>query len=126
MKPKVVLIADDDEGSALILREALAASAPGVVVKTVVDGKQTVDYLAGHGAYADRASFPFPDHLFLDIRLPVLSGFEVLRWLRRQPEIGRLRVTVLSGSRLDDDRTRARSLGAGVIVKPAEYAARRA
>lgn len=123
MSGKVILVADDDESDVLFLTEALRAACPGVVVKSAADGKQAIDYLAGRGEYADRAAYPFPDHMFLDLKMPLVTGFEVLEWLRRQPEIGRLRVTVLSGSMLEDDMERARSLGAEYIVKPIEYEA---
>jgi CheY-like chemotaxis protein len=121
MKGKVILIADDDEADVLFVTEALGTACPGVTVKAVADGKQTVDYLAGRGEYGDRGSYPFPNHLFLDLKMPLISGFEVLEWLRAHPEIGQLRVTVLSGSMLEDDMKRARSLGAEYIVKPVEY-----
>jgi len=121
MSGKVVLVADDDEDDVLFLSQALGASCPGVTVKSAADGKQAIDYLAGRGEYADRGTYPFPDHMFLDLKMPLVSGFEVLEWLRKQPEIGRLRVTVLSGSMLADDVARARSLGAEYIVKPIDY-----
>lgn len=121
MSVKVVLVADDDEADVLFLTQALGTACPGVLVKSAADGKQAIDYLAGRGEYADRAAYPFPDHLFLDLKMPLVSGFEVLEWLRRQPDIGRLRVTVLSGSMLEADMVRARALGAEYTVKPIEY-----
>ncbi len=61
-------------------------------------------YLKGEGQYTDRQKFPFPDLLLLDLKMPGVDGFEVLRWLRTQsfPE---LVVIVLSGSERQEDMT---------------------
>ncbi len=127
MNDKVVLIADDDEADTFFVSEALKKASPGVFIACVADGQQAVDYLAGPGPYADRSAWPFPTCLLLDLKMPLLSGLEVLQWLRRQPpEIGRLPVTVLSGSELASDIQQVRALGADYIVKPIEYAALRA
>jgi len=124
MSAKVILIADDDEADVHFLTRALRETLPNVQVRSVADGKQAVDYLAGREKFADRAASPFPVHLFLDLKMPLVSGLEVLQWLRHQPpEIGRLKVTVLSGSELASDVEQARALGADYFVKPLEYAA---
>lgn len=121
---KVVLIADDDEADVYFLTDAFKAACPEAAVRSVSDGQAAVDYLAGTGKYADRKAFPFPTHVFLDLKMPLLSGIEVLEWLRRQSgELGRLPVTVLSGSDLAADVEQARALGAEYAVKPVEYAA---
>lgn len=124
MSTKVILIADDDQADVYFLTKALNEALPGVSIRTVADGKETIDYLAGNGAYADRAASPFPAHMFLDLKMRIVSGFEVLQWLRAQPpEISRLSVTVISGSDLKVDIARVRALGADYIVKPIGYTA---
>lgn len=126
MIDKVVLIADDDEGDVFFLIKALKEARPGIFVAAVADGQQAINYLAGHGKYADRTASPFPAHMFLDLKMPFVSGLEVLQWLRRQPqEISQLPVTVLTGSALGSDIEKVRSLGADYMVKPVEYAALR-
>ena len=60
-----------------------------------------------------------PDLIFLDLKMPVMSGFEVLEWLQQQTFAPALRVIVLSGSNQQDDRQRAEALGAAdYLVKP--------
>ena len=57
--------------------------------------------------------------VFLDLKMPVMNGFEVLEWIQQQPFASTLRVVVLSGSDQQEDRERARQLGAsGYLVKP--------
>jgi DNA-binding response OmpR family regulator len=119
---RVILIADDDPSDAHFLRLALEETRLGLRIHDVGDGQEAVDYLAGNGKYRDRESFPFPAHLILDLKLPRLSGFEVLRWLRGREDIGGLPVTVLSGSQLPGDIQQVAALGAEYLVKPVEYA----
>ena len=75
------------------------------------DGEAAIAYLAGDGEFAHRDQYPFPDVLFLDLKLPKKTGHEVLEWLRAEAP-GKLQVVVLSGSFLPEDVTRSRELGA--------------
>src|ERR1043166_4481882 len=52
----------------------------------VRDGQQAIDYLTGKAPYNDRHEYPLPDVILLDLKLPRLDGFEVLKWLRSQCE----------------------------------------
>lgn len=115
----IILLADDDPDDVLLIRRALARAKMDHPVHVVNDGQAAVDYLAGTGAYADRARHPFPDLLLLDIKMPRRSGLEVLAWLRAQPVMGRLPVVMLTGSRETADVNRAYELGANsYVVKP--------
>jgi len=86
---------------------------------TVCDGKECVDYLSGAGAYADRARHPLPALLLLDLKMPRMHGFEVLKWLATRPEFKELPVFVLSSSSDDADIQKSLRLGAReYFVKP--------
>lgn len=121
--PKLVLIAEDDPADVFFLRQALKEKCPGVEVREVRDGQEAVDYLSGAGPFADRARFPLPDHVFLDVKMPRLSGLEVLEWMRGPAGLPAIGVVVLSGSQLAGDIDAARRLGADYLVKPVEYGA---
>ena len=124
MSDKVILLVDDDEADLFFLSKALRRFSPDVLIACVSDGQQAIDYLVGQGKYTDRKAWPFPMHMFLDLKMPLVSGLEVLRWLRHQPpEIGQLPVTVFSGSELTADVEQVRALGAEYIVKPVGNAA---
>lgn len=118
----VVLVVDDDADDAFFLRKAFGVVAPSVRVEGVTDGEQAVAYLEGRGEFADRARYPLPRHVLLDLKLPLRSGIEVLAWLRGLPALQSLPVTVLTGSELPGDMEQTRRLGiSGYIAKPVSF-----
>jgi CheY-like chemotaxis protein len=85
----------------------------------VEDGQQALDYLAGNGEFADRTRYPFPEVVFLDLKLPLKSGHEVLKWIRQESGFKSLVIVVLTSSEEPDDVRKAYSLGANsYLVKP--------
>jgi CheY-like chemotaxis protein len=81
-----------------------------------------MDYLSGEGRYANRAEYPLPALVLLDLKMPGMDGFEVLRWIRQQPGIRGLRVVVLSGSDAMQDVNLAYQLGANsFLIKPVDF-----
>ena len=56
----------------------------------VRDGQEAVDYLSGNGRYGDRSAHPLPALVVLDLKMPRMSGFDVLTWLMTQPEFKKL------------------------------------
>ena len=101
------------------MRRALTAARVVNPLYVVEDGQAAVDYLAGAGKHADRDSYPLPAVLFLDLKLPYLSGHEVLAWIRRQKDLEALLVIVLTSSNEASDLSRCYALGANsYLVKP--------
>jgi DNA-binding response OmpR family regulator len=81
-----------------------------------------VRYLEGTGPYGDRARFPLPDLVVLDLKLPNKSGLEVLGWLRSTPTLNGLRVVVLTSSSEEADIDAAYGLGVeSYLVKPVGF-----
>ena len=80
------------------------------------DGRAAIEYLSGAGKYGDREIYPLPGVVLLDLNLPLVSGFEVLEWMRNHPDFARTPVVVFSSSTREDDRVRARELGANEFV----------
>ena len=71
------------------------------------------------GVFANRAAYPLPLLVLLDLKLPVKSGFEVLAWIRRQPQFQQLPVVICSSSGVEFDQQKAFSLwAADYLVKP--------
>lgn len=117
-----ILLVEDDPNDAFLMERAFGKLGYGSSLKTVKDGEEAVDYLAGRGLFGDRGSHPLPGLVLLDLKLPKLSGFEVLAWMRRQPQFTNLPVGVLTSSKEKADIQRAYSLGAtSYMVKPTGF-----
>jgi CheY-like chemotaxis protein len=121
MREFPVLLVEDDEDDAFLIRRAFRQAGLPNPVNHVEDGDEAVAYLSGEGEHTDRARSPMPGLILLDLKLPCRSGLEVLAWIRAQPGIGRTPVVVLTSSRETSDVDRAFELGAsGYLVKPVD------
>ena len=117
--PLSILIADDDAQDAMLVRMAAQRAALGIRLESVTDGEQAIDYLLGRARYADRQSHPFPSMMLLDLKMPRLSGFDVLDFVRNQPGLRRLPVVIFSSSDDPKDIKRAYEAGANsYLCKP--------
>jgi CheY-like chemotaxis protein len=114
-----ILLVEDDEDDVLLMQRALRKANVGAPVHVAGDGDEAVAYLARAGRYAERAQWPLPGLVLLDLKLPRRSGLEVLDWLRGQEGLRRIPVVVLTSSREVPDVNRAYDLGANsYLVKP--------
>src|SRR5436190_12219367 len=124
VQPLTILVAEDEEGDALLLKMAFKRAASPHVLKIVHDGQEVVDYLTGEAPYKDRSQHPLPDLVLLDLKMPRMTGFDVLTWLAEQPKFKTLPTIVLSSFTQESDIRRARTLGAlEYYVKPTEFSA---
>jgi CheY-like chemotaxis protein len=118
----VILLVEDEPIDALLMRRAFAKANLPQRLEIVSDGTEAVAYLAGRDRYADRDRYPLPVLLLLDLKLPTMSGFEVLEWIRSQSGLKRLPVVVLTSSRESADVNRSYELGANsFLVKPVAF-----
>jgi CheY-like chemotaxis protein len=118
----VILLVDDNPHDVVLIR--LAFRKVGIIdtIQLVKDGAEAVRYIKGEGAYLDRQQFPPPTLVLLDLKMPQTSGFDVLKWIRAQPDLAGVVVVVMSGSKNDEDIKRAYSLGANsYLVKPTKF-----
>ncbi len=116
---KPILIAEDFEPDAKALELTLKKAGVANPLIFVSDGDQAIYYLMGKGIYADREKYPFPGVFLLDLKMPRVDGYEVLRWCRSQPQLSDLVICVLSGYHELQDVARAYQLGASTfLVKP--------
>ena len=119
-----LVVVEDDDNDVVLLERAFRKSNLLNPLVFLRDGEKARDYLAGRGEYADRAAHPLPVLMLLDLKLPRMSGLEVLEWMREQPGLRGLPVVILTSSRESRDLERAYALGANsYLVKPVAFEA---
>jgi CheY-like chemotaxis protein len=100
------------------VREAIAAEKLAVETYIAADGERAIEFLARAENDPDA---PSPNVLLLDLNLPKIDGFEVLRRLRASDKFRNIPVLVVSSSDSPGDRSEAARLGAGYFRKPVSY-----
>jgi CheY-like chemotaxis protein len=113
-----VLLVEDNEDDVFLMQRLFKKEAIPLNLQVVTNGREAVQYLSGEDKFSDRATFPVPWLVFLDLKLPFLDGFDVLSWIRKQETLASLRVVILSSSLEDQDKERAATLGSPYFVKP--------
>lgn len=116
----LLLYAEDDENDAFFMRRAFTRLNRADALRIVENGRRVIDYLTGRAEFADRGKYPLPTLLMLDVKMPEMSGLDVLRWVRTNPSFARLPVVMFTSSTQDSDVTFSRTHGANAyLVKPA-------
>ena len=114
-----ILLVEDDQDDIFIFKRALVAANVLNPVVVLSNGQAVIDYLSHQGEYSSLEKNPLPFVIFLDLKLPYLDGFEVLTWIRQQPQLNSVVVVVLSGSDESRDHKKAYELGArSYLLKP--------
>jgi len=121
-KTKVILHAEDEPAHAAIVRMALQRNFGDVQLCQVNDGRAALDYLCRRGPYADPTVAPRPDLILLDLRMPQVSGLEVLAIVKKDPQLQAIPVVVLTTSDIEEDRSKAHNCAVdGYLTKPVDF-----
>ena len=116
------LLADDDEDQICLMKNALSKAGVTNPLRVVTNGDEVIAYLSGGGPFRDRVEHPLPFVLLLDLKMPGKDGFEVLEWMRNQPNLRNLVRVILTNSNLAADADRAHKLGAHYyLTKPGSF-----
>jgi len=114
-----VLYVEDEENDVFFMRRSFRFAGLEESLRVVGDGQNAIDYLSGRNVFGNRLKYPVPAVVLLDLNLPLVSGFQVLQWIRQQSKLQSLPVAIFSSSPRAEDRLRAKELGASeYIVKP--------
>jgi CheY-like chemotaxis protein len=114
-KPMVLLV-EDSEDDAYLFNWRFEQSGATCAVEHVLDGSAAIEFLLRSSATSPKL---LPFIIFLDLKMPVMNGFEVLAWLQKHEAFSHIPVVVLSGSDQPSDKERACQLGAAdYLVKP--------
>ena len=115
----VPLVVEDDLDHALLMVRAFARAEVFTPLPIIKSGEEAIDFLSER---LKSGRTDWPSLIILDIALPRKSGFDVLEWIRTQPELKRLPVVMLTSTVNPDDVTKAYRLGANsYVIKPLEF-----
>ncbi|MGH9687488.1 MAG: response regulator [Candidatus Acidiferrales bacterium] len=117
----ILLVEDNPDDEALTLRALKKNNIKNQVI-VARDGREALDYLFGEGIYAGRDTHVAPQVILLDLKLPKVDGFDVLRAMRGDERTKLLPVVILTSSNEEKDRINGYGLGANSYVrKPVEF-----
>ena len=121
-EPVRIMLVEDARMDVELTLDAFHEARLGNAVNVIPAGEAALDYVFGRGAYADRKKYPLPDLVLLDLKLPGMSGFEVLRQIKAAPGLKRLPVVILTSSMEESDRAMSYDNGANsYLLKPLSF-----
>ena len=121
MNTTPILLVEDSEDNVFLVKHAMRKAGVTMPLEVVTSGEQAIEYLSGINGYADWHRFPLPSIVLLDLKMPGMSGFDVLKWVRQQPGLKALRVAMLTSSDMPSEIKMAHDLGANIfITKPVD------
>lgn len=123
-KGAVILIVEDDASHRLLIRKTFENHSVKNRIMEAEDGQQALDYVYGRGQYSDRTAYPYPDLILLDIKMPKVDGFEVLKTLKTDTTTRHIPIIMLTTSSREEEIARGYDYGANAyITKPVDFAA---
>jgi len=117
-----ILIAEDNQEDAELTIRALKKHHLANKIVHLIDGAEALDFIYGQGAYTGRDINQVPRVILIDLKMPKVSGLEVLKILKADPRVKTIPVVILTSSAEDPDIKEAYELGANsYIVKPVDF-----
>lgn len=122
MKPKTILLIEDNPSDILLTRRALEKSHISNEMTVVEDGQEALDYLFGCDPLTGQNMNDLPALILLDLKLPKVDGLQVLRQIRANERTSRLAVVILTTSSEEQDIAQSYDLGANSYIrKPVDF-----
>jgi CheY-like chemotaxis protein len=118
----MILVVEDQDDDIVLIRRAFHHAGVKNPIFVVNDGREAREYLEGFGKYRNRDEYPLPELILLDLKMPKMGGFELLKWIRAQPALKALRLVVLTSSEDIYEINKAYEMGANsFLVKPFDF-----
>jgi CheY-like chemotaxis protein len=116
-----ILLVEDDPGHATLIEKNLRRAGIANTIVAVGDGQKAVDYLFKRNAY-QHDDHPVPILILLDLNMPVMDGYQVMKILKSDERTRAIPIVVLTTTDTPQDISRSYDLGCNVyITKPVEY-----
>ncbi len=117
-----ILLVEDNRMDAELTLDAFKEARLVNAIHVAPNGQEALDYLFGRSKFGDRTAYPMPNLILLDLKLPGIDGFEVLRQIKSTPVLKRLPVIILTSSKEEGDRALSYDIGANsYLVKPVSF-----
>jgi CheY-like chemotaxis protein len=117
-----ILLAEDDYDDRYLISEALDESGVETQLLIVENGEDLLDYLKGRGNYSNRDKYPMPTLILLDLNMPLMDGREALAEIKKDRDLRRIPIVVLTTSQAEEDVQATYDLGiTGFITKPMTF-----
>ena len=117
-----ILLVDDSETDVKITLRAFSKAKAKMNIYVAGDGQEALDFIYHKGKYQEEKKFPRPDLILLDIKMPRLDGFEVLKKVKGDPQYNFIPVIILTSSKNEEDVIKSYKNGAASFIpKPINY-----
>ncbi|PZU97940.1 MAG: two-component system response regulator [Pseudanabaena sp.] len=121
-QPVFILLIEDSDADAELAIRALRRSRISNQIQLLRDGAEALDFLFCRGIYSDRQIIDQPKIILLDLKLPKVSGLEVLQQIKADPRTQMIPIVMLTSSAQDSDILKSYQLGVNsYIVKPIDF-----
>ena len=121
-EPIVILLVEDDNGHAELVRRNFEDCLLANTLIRVADGQEALDYLYRRNAFSDPAKSPRPGIILLDLRMPRVNGLEVLKIIKEDAALSSIPVVILTTSSAETDKIKAYDHHANsFLVKPVDF-----
>ena len=122
MKLIDILLVEDNPDHVILTRKALEDYSVANKIYVAEDGEEALDFVYHRGEYANGSNAPRPGLMLLDVRLPKVDGFEVLKQLKSDPEYNSIPIVMLTTSSQDEEVAKGYAEGANsYVTKPVRF-----
>lgn len=121
-KPAQILLVEDNNMDVVLTLDAFREARLKNKINVARNGSEALDYLFGRGKFSDREEYPLPSLVLLDLKMPGIDGFEVLRQIKSADMLKRIPVIILTSSKEEGDRALSYDIGANsYLLKPVSF-----
>jgi len=117
-----ILLVEDNPMDVILTLDAFREAKLHNKINIAHDGEEALDYLFGRGDFSDRTLFPIPSLILLDLKMPGIDGFEVLKQVKNAEILKRIPIIILTSSKEEGDRALSYDIGANsYLLKPVAF-----